>query len=501
MASLNSVTHWDYECDLLICGFGCAGASAAIEAYDTDPDARILLIEKAPQVHAGGNVRVSGQSLLVPKSKDALIRYQRNLSAANPIPDSLLDDWATRMMALEPWIEQLAKDADAEFVRGTGFTEKVAVLEFPDLGAAEAVDHTATILPIPSGVWLALQSNVRSRNIPTHYETAIVDLIQDPDSLEVFGAWVEERGQRKSVKATRGVIMAVGGFEADVQMQRDYYGLSKVAPLGTPYNTGDGIRILQKAGAEMWHLRNQSQSGGIWPGYQPPGSNTAFLRNFRLPAYSWIDVSSQGARFYAETNDLQLTHYKQRSIGRWVDVPLTIAHPVHMIFDETTRKAGKLVLDIMAWNPIVLGTEWSDDNISAIEAGWIKRADSIESLASMIDLSADQLGAEVSAYNEACAAGEDRIFGRRADTLQPIEAGPFYALPITPAIVCTGGGAKRDMDGRVFDHHGDPIPRLFEAGELGSLVSDLYQNGSYLTEAMITGRGAARAALAQPPID
>ena len=71
--------------------------------------------------------------------------------------------------------------------------------------------------------------------------------------------------------------------------------------------------------------------------------------------------------------------------------------------------------------------------------------------------------------------------------------------PITPALVCTGGGAKRNMDGQVFDHHGNVIPRLLEAGELGSMFSDLYQNGSYLTEAMITGRGAARSALALQP--
>ena len=51
------------------------------------------------------------------------------------------------------------------------------------------------------------------------------------------------------------------------------------------------------------------------------------------------------------------------------------------------------------------------------------------------------------------------------------------------------------MDGQVLDHHGKFIPRLFEAGELGSMFSDLYQNGSYITEAIITGRNAARAAL------
>jgi predicted oxidoreductase len=55
------------------------------------------------------------------------------------------------------------------------------------------------------------------------------------------------------------------------------------------------------------------------------------------------------------------------------------------------------------------------------------------------------------------------------------------------------------MDGQVFGHDDQPIPRLYEAGELGSFISDLYQNGSYLTEAMITGRGAARTVLALAP--
>ena len=61
MASLNSVSRWDETVDVLICGFGCAGASAAIEARDLDPAARVLIVEKAPQQFAGGNCRVSGQ--------------------------------------------------------------------------------------------------------------------------------------------------------------------------------------------------------------------------------------------------------------------------------------------------------------------------------------------------------------------------------------------------------------------------------------------------------
>ena len=87
MASLASVKQWDYQCDLLICGCGLAGASTAIEAVDNFPGAEILVIEKAPAEHAGGNSRVSGQSMMIAGDKQSLLEYQRRMSESNPIPE------------------------------------------------------------------------------------------------------------------------------------------------------------------------------------------------------------------------------------------------------------------------------------------------------------------------------------------------------------------------------------------------------------------------------
>lgn len=499
MASVRGVGRWDEECDVLICGFGAAGASAAIEAADADPAADILLIEKAPKEFAGGNARVSGQSLLIAKNPDALIAYQRAMSVANPIPDDMLVEWAHRMAALEPWIQARAAEAGQEYLRGTGFTEREAVLEFPDLGAAEAVTHTATILPIPSGVWLALSRCVAKRPVRVAYDTALVDLVQDPDTLEVFGAVVSTGGVRRAVRARRGVVMAVGGFENNLQMQRDYFGLAEAHPLGTPYNTGDGIRILQKAGADLWHMRNQGQSGGVWPGIRAPGRETSYLRSFLLPAFGWFDVDAEGRRFYPETNELQLTHYKVKRHGRYVDSPLAVAGPVHMILDAATLDAGKLVLDIMTWSGVVDAYRWSEDNRAELAAGWIVQAGSIAELAGKIGKPAAVLEAEFAAYQEACRQGRDDRFGRREGTLIPLSGPPFFAVPIVPAIVCTGGGGRRTIEGAVLDPDGRAIPGLYEAGELGSMFSDLYQNGSYLTEAMISGRAAGRNAVRRTP--
>ena len=77
----------------------------------------------------------------------------------------------------------------------------------------------------------------------------------------------------------------------------------------------------------------------------------------------------------------------------------------------------------------------------------------------------------------------------------------FGLMKIVPAVVCTSGGGKRNMEGEVISTTGTPIPRLYEAGECGSMFSHLYQNGCYLTEAMISGRAAAKSALAQKAWD
>lgn len=495
MASLQSVTEWADEADIVIAGFGLAAASAAIEARENDPDADILIVEKMPEKFCGGNSRVAGQSLLISKNASALIEYQRAMSRSNPIPEEMLVEWAHRMVALEPWIEARAKEVGATYLHGTGFTDREAVREFPEFGAEDAVAHTATILPLPSGVWLTFKANVDKRRIRTSFDSRVVDLIQDPDTLEVFGLVVEKDGKRLNIKARRGVVMSTGGFENNLDMQRNYFGLSRAYPLGTPGNTGDGLKILQKAGADMWHLRNQGQSGGIWPGFSFPGHTTVFLRQLFFQAFSWIDVAEDNKRFINETAELQLTHYKEKVRGEWVDAPHHRVGTMHMIFDDVTREYNCLAMTVMTWNAVVEAYPWSDDNLVEIEKGWIVKANSIEELAIKLGRNPEELSATVREYNESCAAGHDSEYGRTAATLQPIAKGPFYAIELVPAIVCTGGGARRNIESEVLDHNGKPIPRLYEAGELGSMFSNLYQNGSYLTEAMISGRAAGKNAV------
>lgn len=497
MASLAAISDWHDEADLIVVGSGLAGCAAAIEAHDRDPDADILVIEKAPEHHRGGNSRVAGQSIFIPKERDGLIRYMEELCRSNPLPADYLAHWADEMMELHHWVRARAEEVGAEFSEGAVFAGTKRVLEFPELGAEDAILYTATIKPTPSGLWLAFDANVEKRDrIRRCFETAAAELVQDPDSLEVFGLIVEQDGQQKSIRARRGVILACGGFQANEDMTRNLLGLEKMLPFGTPYNTGDGMRMLMRAGADLWHVRNKMHTVGLGEGIHIPGEPNVFMRNLFMTEFSWLQIAADNRRFENETFRWQRTHHKRKQHGHYLDTLHGAVTPIHMIFDETVRQADQLIFPSFTWSALVADKKWSSDNIAEIEAGWVLKADSIEELAKKMGRDTEQVAATIAHYNMACEAGVDDDHGRDPATLAPIATPPYYAVEIVPGLVCTTGGAKRNIHAQVLDFDGAPIPRLYEAGELGSMFSGLYQNGSMLSECMTSGRAAGAHAIA-----
>jgi hypothetical protein len=288
-------------------------------------------------------------------------------------------------------------------------------------------------------------------------------------------------------------------MEANLDMQRNYAGYSLMYSVGCPGNTGDGILMLQRAGAALWHLSNPGQVGGIYPTIKVPEYEAAFHRGF-LTASSYIEIAKDNRRYYDETGDYASTHYKLLVHDNWVDSPLPWVLPVHMIFDEATRTAGRFSGD-HGWNRVAVGYEWSEDNSAEIEKGWIARADSLSELADKMGRDPAAVEAAVSDWNDACELGRDDEFGRDPERMKPIIGPPFYAVEIVPAVTATSGGGKRDQLARVLAQDGSPIPRLYEAGELGSTMANLYQSGSFLTEAIVFGRIAGRNAACETVVE
>ena len=97
--------------------------------------------------------------------------------------------------------------------------------------------------------------------------------------------------------------------------------------------------------------------------------------------------------------------------------------------------------------------------------------------------------------------GKDEDFGRDSETLEPINKPPYYGIPIVPTFLNTQGGPRRNRKAQVVNPFGEPIPRLYSAGELGSIYGFLYQAGGNIGECLAFGRIAARNAVTEKPWD
>ena len=113
---VQNIEKWDEEVDFLVVGYGLAGAAAAVEAHDIDPNAKILVLEKMPETLAGGNSIASGQTFLVPAESavETVKTYLYNCNLPNPIPDEYLT-WLCNGFATQlPWIEYVADGVNYE---------------------------------------------------------------------------------------------------------------------------------------------------------------------------------------------------------------------------------------------------------------------------------------------------------------------------------------------------------------------------------------------------
>jgi succinate dehydrogenase/fumarate reductase flavoprotein subunit len=171
-----------------------------------------------------------------------------------------------------------------------------------------------------------------------------------------------------------------------------------------------------------------------------------------------------------------------------------------MIFDHTLFAAGPLYdkHPSHGWTQIIERYDWSENNAIELAKGWIKTADSIAALAAVVGLDPAALEATVARWNRMCEAKHDADFGRTL-MLAPIVRGPFYAVELSPSMLNTQGGPRRNEKAQIVRPDGTPIARLYSAGELGSIYSYLYQGTGNIGECLAFGRVSGRNAAAEKP--
>lgn len=511
---------WDQEADVVVIGTGFAGLAAAHEA--SAAGSSVIVVEKAPEEDAGGNSRVCAQAIWSPQKTQEAIAYFKEITTdyhLSNIDDGTIEAYVSGAAENAGW---LLDEFDIE-------AKEYNACEYPAAQTAEAVGEANTIIPGEglgySRVWTPIYEVVTSdQNVTFLFETAFTDLIFN-DGGEAIGIMVSQNGGELSIKAKKGVVMALGGFEFDETLKANYNRYPAMA-WGTPYNTGDGIRACMKYDIDFWHMNSATPATRM--GCVAPWMDKRFegcpidCDVTGDSGYIWLD--KYGKRFTDETRAYQhgygrdAVFYNDSAKMEWPRLPLW------QVVDETTIPF--MGTKSSGWHAVVGGYSAVDNHEDLLKAGTLLKADSVEDLASQMGVDAAVLQSSIDEYNAYAAlaqpsdsegsdakthaltasvdahtaSGDVDEFGRPIGKMRAL-AGTLYAIQLYPVMVNTNGGPKRDGNANILRTDGSPVPRLYSAGEFGSVWAWYYQGAGNVSECMVFGRIAGRNAAALTPWD
>jgi len=492
---------WDKEYDVVVAGYGGAGISAAITAHDNG--ASVVILEKAP-FPGGGQTRTSGLGAAFATDPEGAAAY---LYAAST--SGLEDADASSQVSVVPkedcltFMKEMAKNPDWLESVGVAHTiRKGSSARFASFPGADSFGHVV-IRGWGIKFLETMQTQLEKRGIEVLYETPAVDLVQDTETREIKGVYAENNGKKIAIKAKKGVVLCTGGFEFNEEMKANYLRPFPLKFAGWPYNTGDGIKMAQRAGADLWHMNTMCGYLNIWV----PEYKVAWLLVFGRGIW----VNKYGRRYTDEGVSIKSHNWWLKHCDFDLEEPGYTDIPTYLIFDETVRQQGPIAANSSSSGEYLLGIQsfpaelggcpegWSRDNMREIEKGWIKKADTIEELGRLIGGKMDPavLAETVKMYNGYCARGHDPDFGRGVQALKPLVTPPFYASALYPGGINTCGGPRRNARGQVLDPFKEAIPRLYSAGEMGSICGNIYAIGGLNAgEMLASGRLAGRSVAA-----
>ncbi len=483
--------------DVVVVGAGNAALCAALSAREQG--AQVLVLERAPVSERGGNsVYADGKMRVVYEGVDDIVALSSDLSPeeiacsdfGRYTEDEFFDDMARipQNRADPDLCEILVRQSRAtlRWMKANG------VRFHPNYGRqAYRVDGRfkfwggAPIVVSGGGQGLvdALFKSAEKQGIEVVYNAWAQELVHSDRG--VSGVVAKIAGETHTIQAGAG-ILARGGFEANTEWRSRYLGrgwdLAKVR--GTKYNTGDGLAMALKIGAQPYGHWSGCHATG-WERYASEFGDLIQTPNFQRHSYTFgIMVNADGRRFLDEGADFRSFTYAKYG-------HLVLDQPGQYAWQIYDSKVTHLLLD-----------EYRTRQVTKVTANTLEElADKME------DVNKPQFLKTVRDFNAAVTT--DVPFdpnikdGRAAPGLEvprsnwanPIDSPPFEAYAITCGITFTFGGVRINTDGQVIDTNHEVIPGLYAAGEMvGGIFYFNYPGASGLTSGAVFGRLAGASA-------
>jgi tricarballylate dehydrogenase len=315
------------------------------------------------------------------------------------------------------------------------------------------------------------------------YNAWVRDLVHSDDG--VTGV-VARLGGATTRLAARCVVLACGGFEANAAWRARHLGkgwdLAKVR--GTRYNTGDGLEMALKIGAQPCGHWSGCHAVG-WERYAADFGDYAVTDDYERDSYPFsIMVNGEGRRFLDEGADIR--NYTYARYG-------------HIILEQPGQFAWQ-IYDSKVRH--LLRPEYGRRHVTRVAA------DTLEDLATRLqDVNRERLLSTIREFNAAVkrdvpfnpnvkdGRGTVGIDPPKSNWANTIDTPPFEAYGVTCGITFTFGGLRITNEGQVVDTNQQPIPGLYAAGEMvGGLFYFNYPGSTGLTSGAVFGRLAGRSA-------
>ena len=493
--------------DIVVMGGGAAGLAAAVTAAEAG--ASVILIEKTPAY--GGNTILSGGYMQAAEPE-----YAKTVEMTDGQRSEV-----ERYIALEPkgermaaWQATVREQYDAHVKAGNtwlfdspelhmiqtyvggDYVGNPELIEMMCKGDVDSMHWLAdngfnwknNALAIVGSIWMrchisadyasgqgfiAIISNMikdKNLDVTTLFEVAGTKLITD-DTGRVTGLIAQgSDGTPYTLNANKAVILASGGFGANVDMRVKYNTMWPSLDASVPTTnaasiTGDGILMAQEVGANLIDM-DQIQ---LLPIADPVTGRTN-------------NVIGEGTNMYVNQLGKRFVNESER---RDVLAKAILEQPGSYCYIISTFWNSRMDADYKNNYHLTLD--------EMLASGAVLEGKTLEELAEKMGVPADTFVETVNNFNKYAAESNDPEFGRMvfpANAALEME-GPFYACKRAPAVHHTMGGIEVNVHNQVLNTQGEVIPGLYAAGEVtGGFHGSNRLGGNALAEIVTTGRNA-----------
>lgn len=478
IAPVSVPAAWTKEADIVIVGTGGGGLAAAAKAAEAG--ASVIAVEKLSSQGGGsqeaglffcfGGTRYMDAIKFAlptyPFDPDALVKY------VLPFYQWSMDPALLRALAVKGgecinWLGDIGVEWELDIRNGEGLGPVCHVWK----GSTTDGNYVRAMKPVTDHVF----GVAKEKGVDFMFETTVEALVKDGDRIVGIKA-KNLSGDEIFLRGKKAVILTAGGFAMNKDMLEKYVPTAAAGcavVTGMPCDTGECVRMGLGAGADMSGFNSSASFDGGLDWAHEGGALHHYLYDgsHQLVRQPWLGIDRAGNRYpylpsepatnLGDLATIQMSLPGKRAYVFWD------AHYEEYINGFKQGACRKPITPDMTNIDRVPEThaphDWRKGVEEAIQAGAIKKADTIEELAGLLELDKAVVKKAVEDWNAVCKAGVDTLpnYPMPPEWLHPIADPPFYGARIGGMLFATKAGLLVTPEMKVVNTEGKVIPGLY----------------------------------------